>query len=240
MGKDQIDERFDMAVSFASSFQTSEAQETMRKGPKEGEWVKTLEPLPSVYNIDLVSANRRKLSKISNGGLKIMAFNRGRINYTDVDTVLDELKEQDNWIADVVVVDYLGIMKETAPQQSKKERIGENCIGLKELAAKRNLIVFTAMQGNRKAMTAEVFHSHLVADDIDTIFNSDLVAAICQTKLEEQQNKYRFYIANYRHGKQHGMIGMVRDLNIGQVCVGTYPIIEKTAADEGKVAGVDM
>lgn len=240
MGKEQIDERFDMAISFASSSQTHEQQETMRKGPKEGEWVKTKENLDSIYNINLMIANRRKIQKISGGSLRVMAFNRGRLNYTDIDAILDELVEQSGWVANVVIVDYLGIMKETAPGQTKKERIGENCIGMKELAAKRNIIAFSAMQGNRKAMTAEVFHSHLVADDIDTIFNSDLVMALCQTKLEEAANKYRLYIANYRHGKQHQMIGMVRDLTIGQVCVGTYPIVERVPGEENLNAGVDM
>lgn len=241
MGKEQIDERFDMAISFASSSQTTSPQETMRKGPKEGEWVKTKEVLNSIYDVDFVLSNRQKFQKISHGSLRVMAFNRGRLNYMDIDVILDELVEQQGWVADCVIVDYLGIMKETVPGQNKKERIGENCIGLKELAAKRNIIVFSAMQGNRKAMTAEVFHSHLVADDIDTIFNSDLVMALCQTKLEESANKYRLYIANYRHGKQHQMIGMIRDLTIGQVCLGTYPIIEKLPGEENQLnAGVDM
>lgn len=241
MGKEQIDERFDMAISFASSSPyTKDMQDTMRKGPADGEWVKSKEILPSIYDIDLMLANRIKFKKVSNGSLKVMAFNRGRLNYMDIDSIMDELIEQQGWICNVLVVDYLGIMKETSSGQNKKEKIGENCIGLKEIAAKKNLIAFTAMQGNRKAMTAEVFHSHLVADDIDTIFNSDLVMAICQTKAEEAFNKCRLYIANYRHGKQHGMIGMVRDLTIGQVCVGTYPIIEKPKTDEEINAGVDM
>jgi hypothetical protein len=240
MGKEQIDERFDMTISFASSYQLTEPQETMRRGPKEGEWVKTKEVLPSIYDIDFVLSNRRKFQKISHGSIRVMAFDRGRLNYMDIGTVLDELAEREGWVANCVIVDYLGLMKETSPGQTKKERIGENCLGLKELAATRNLIAFSAMQGNRKAMTAEVFHSHLVADDIDTIFNSDLVMALCQTKLEESQNKYRLYIANYRHGKQHTMIGMVRDLTIGQVCVGTYPIVEKEIGADGKEAGVDM
>lgn len=234
MGKEQIDERFDMTMAFATS-STDNKVSTMRQ--IDGKWVAIDENMPNVFDIDYIRKERNKFKNISGGSLKVMAFDRGRVNYQNIDVALDELEEREGWICNVLVVDYLGIMKETQPGQTKKERISENCLGLKEMAGKRNILCFSAMQGNRKAMTAETFHSYLVADDIDTIFNSDLVLALCQTKVEELQNKFRMYIANYRHGKQHGMIGMVRDLTIGQVCVGTYEIKEKLN-DEGE-AGED-
>jgi replicative DNA helicase len=240
MGKEQIDERFDMMISFATSSYTKDLQDTMRPGPKEKDWVKIKEKLNSIYDVNFVLKNRQKIKKVSHGSLKVMAFNRGRLNYMDIDTILDELVEQEGWVADVLVVDYLGIMKETSPGQKKKERIGENCLGLKEIAAKRNIISLSAMQGNRQAMMAEVFHSHLVADDIDTIFNSDLVMALCQTKVEETQNIGRIYIANYRHGRQHGSIGIVKDLNIGQIVIDTFEVKEKPKEKDVLNAGVDM
>jgi intein/homing endonuclease len=235
MGKEIIDERFDMAISFATS-NTSPKTEIMRQ--INGNWVCTEENVPNIYDLDYIANERRKFKKISGGNLKVMAFDRGRLNYRDIEVILDELEQREGWICDVLIVDYLGIMKETTPGQNKKERISENCLGLKEMCSKRNIVSFSAMQGNRKAMTAEIFHSYLVADDIDTIFNSDLVLALCQTKLEESQNKCRMYIANFRHGKQHGTIGMIRDLSIGQVCVGTYEI--KEIKNEEGEAGEDF
>lgn len=235
MGKEVIDERFDMAIAFATSG-TDIKTSIMRQ--QDGRWVQTEECVPNIYDVSFISNERIKFKKLSGGSLKVMAFDRGRLNYRDIEVMLDELEQREGWICDVLIVDYLGIMKETFPGQTKKERISENCLGLKELSGKRNLNTFTAMQGNRKAMTSEVFHSYLVADDIDTIFNSDLVLALCQTKIEELQNKYRMYIANYRHGKQHGTVGMVRDLAIGQVCVGTYEIKENT--EETGDAGEDF
>lgn len=234
MGKEQIDERFDMTMAFASS-STENKVSTMRQ--VDNKWVAINENVPNIFDLNFIRKEREKFKNISGGSLKIMAFDRGRVNFQNIEVALDELEEREGWICNVLVVDYLGIMKETQPGQTKKERISENCLGLKELSGKRNILCFSAMQGNRKAMTAETFHSHLVADDIDTIFNSDLVLALCQTKVEELSNKYRMYIANYRHGKQHGMIGMVRDLTVGQVCVGTYEIKEKVN-DEGE-AGED-
>ena len=105
---------------------------------------------------------------------------------------------------------------------------------------KRNILGISAMQGNRKAMQAQVFHSYLVADDIDTIFNSDLVLALCQTPTEEKANRYRIYVANNRHGKQHGSIGVIRDLTVGQMALDTFEVKEFDADEEKKELGVDF
>jgi hypothetical protein len=237
MGKEQIDERFDMTIGFMTSRMNGDNVEVMRKVGED--WIKSTENIDSIYNINKVVENRNRMRKIGGGDLRVVAFNRGRLNCFDVERIIDELEES-GFYTDVVIVDYLGIMKETAAGQSKKERISENCIGLKDLSGRKNMIAISAMQGNRKAMTAEIFHSHLVADDIDTIFNSDLVLAFCQTKFEEEQNKYRLYIANYRHGKQHMQIGLVRDLEIGQVALDTYELKEKQDEDDKSAeAGVD-
>ena len=223
MGKEQIDERLDMAVGFMTSSPKGEAEILRSMGDT---YIKTLETIDSIYDVQKVIKNKERLKKISGGNLEVVAFDRGRLNYHDINRILDELEEKKGFYTNILIVDYLGIMKETEAGQSKKDRISENCLGLKEIAATRNLISCSAMQGNRKAMTAKVFHSYLVADDIDTIFNSDLVLAICQTDIEEKESKARLYIANYRHGKQHGSVGIYRDLSIGQFAVDEFEIKE--------------
>ncbi|GAF81840.1 unnamed protein product, partial [marine sediment metagenome] len=74
---------------------------------------------------------------------------------------------------------------------------------------------------------------------IDTIFNSDLVMAICQTEIEEKESKARIYIANYRHGNQHGQIGIFRDLSIGQFAVAEFEIKENWGETNDGEAGIE-
>jgi len=82
------------------------------------------------------------------------------------------------------------------------------------------MIVFSAMQGNRKAMIADTFTSDLVSDAIEPIFVSDLVPAICQNEEEEKRDIYRWYIAEYRHGPKHTSVSLLKDLNVGQIVLG--------------------
>ena len=237
MGKTQIDERLDMSVGFMTSNPKGEAEVLRKVGD---DYIKVTEHVDNIYEIDKVIKARNKYKKVSGGHLEVVAFNRGRLNYKDIDRLLDELEEKKGLYFDVVVVDYLGIMKETEKGQSKKEKISENSIGLKEIAGTRNMLAVSAMQGNRKAMTAKIFKSNLVADDIDTIFNSDLVLAICQTDIEEKEGKARIYIANYRHGPQHGSIGIYRDLSVGQFSIDNFKIKEISSEQEEMQAGHDF
>jgi len=234
MNKEIIDGRLDQITGFMSSKDTDSTQETMEY--KRGKWAKVNDNVKSIYDINEVEKNRKRIKKIGGGSLKVIAFNRGRMNYMDIERVLNEAELNDGFIADVLVVDYLGLMRETSSGQSKKDRIGENCLGLKEICGKRNIIGITAMQGNRKALMAKVFHSHMIADDIDTIFNSDLILTMCQTKKEEKENSYRLYCANFRHGKQHWTIRIIRDLTIGQIALDSMPCDDyEDVEDESKV-----
>jgi len=88
------------------------------------------------------------------------------------------------------------------------------------------------MQGNRKAMQAKTFQSHMVSDAIEPIFISDLIPALCQTEKEEKENQYRWYIAEYRHGPKHSQVSLVKDLHRGQVAMGKGKALKLEEDDE--------
>jgi replicative DNA helicase len=226
MGKRQIDERFDQAIGFMSTRPEGfNVEEEVMYQKMNGDWSKRFERTKTVYDINSVIKNRKALMRAAGGRLVIQAFNRGRMNHFDIEVLLDTLEQTQGFIPDLLVIDYLGLMKETEKGQSKKERISENCLGLKDLNGRRHMMTISAMQGNRKAMTAKTFESHMVADDIDTIFHSDLILAICQTKQEEIENRARLFVANNRNGAQHQTFGLIRDLNIGQIALGEYDYV---------------
>ena len=60
--------------------------------------------------------------------------------------------------------------------------------------------------------------------------------AICQTDIEEKESRARIYIANYRHGKQHGSVGIYRDLSIGQFAVDEFEVKD----DWGETSGEEQ
>ena len=112
-------------------------------------WGMSKQKVKSIYDIKEVERNKKAVRRASQGGLKIIASNKGRFNYRDIERVLNQLEQEEGYITDVLVVDYLGIMKKTEEGQNKKQTISENCLGLVEICGTRNMICSTAMRGNR-------------------------------------------------------------------------------------------
>lgn len=218
MSESEVVDRYDQCIGFFSSEEGGVVQDTMEF--VQGKWVKIRKKSHSIYDLEAVSRAKKAIKKFG-GGLEIVDFSSGKGSYRDIEVLLDIIENQKGVIFDVLIVDYLGIMGSVEKGQNKKEKIAENTLGLKAIGKERNLIVFTAQQGNRQAMKARTFQSHLIADAIEPIYDSDLVMAICQTDKEEKNNIYRIYIAEARHGKKHESITMVRDLSIGQMMLGT-------------------
>jgi replicative DNA helicase len=234
MSKPDITDKFDQCIGFFSTDEHKSKIETMEFVNKQ--WVKIKKNVDTIYDIDKVQKARKAIRKMG-GDLYIADYSGGRANYHTIETLLDTLETQDGKIFDVIFIDYLGIMGAVEKGQSKKERIADNCLGLRSIGKDRNLIVFTAQQGNRQAMGAKTLNSNLIADAIEPIFDSDLVPAICQTSAEEKNNIYRIYIAEFRHGKKHDYIQLVRDLSIGQMTLGvaTDNLMVKEIDEETKI-----
>ena len=223
MNKEQIDNAFDQTVGFLGD-KPGQKIETMSY--KKGQWCKVKMEVPTIYDIQLVAKNRKKLR--SHGGKLVISDQTGiKFNYINLESLIDEIEQTKGIIFDIVIIDYLGEMGKTERGQNKKQTIAANISGIKMIGKEKNLIMITAEQGNRKAMRSNVFHSDLVADAIEPIWVADLVLAICQSDEEELENLYRMFVAEYRHGEKHKIATLVRDLSIGQIALGEGKLKKK-------------
>lgn len=223
MNKEQIDNAFDQAIGFLGD-KPGQKIETMNY--KKNQWCKVKMEVPTIYDIQLVAKNRKKLK--SHGGKLVVADRTGlKFNYIDLEALIDEIEQTKGIVFDMTIIDYLGEMGRTEKGQNKKQTIAANISGIKMIGKEKNLLMITAEQGNRKAMRADVFHSDLVADAIEPIWVGDLILAICQTEEEEKENLYRFFVAEYRHGEKHKIVTLVRDLSIGQIALGEGKLKKK-------------
>ena len=220
MTKDQCDDRFDQIIGFLGS-KPNEVIETMSYS--NNQWAKIKANIKTIYDIEEVKKSRKAIKK-SGGHLWIVDKSGYKFNANDLNTTIDEIQEMSGLLFHVVITDYLGEMGTPDKKLTKKkEIIASNTTIIKSIAKERNQLHITAMQGNRQAMVAKVFKSELIADAIEPIQISDLVAAICQTEAEMKNNVYRWYIAEYRHGAKHVFATLLRDLERGQIALDKCP-----------------
>lgn len=225
MGREEIDAAFDQAIGFLGD-RPGEAIDTMAYNKLKKEWYKTKKIVDTIFDLDIVSKNRRALGRYG-GKLVISDQSNGKFNCNDQEGLIEQIQNEENIIFDVVATDYLGEMGPTEKGQKKKERIAENTSGLKSNAKTRNIIQFTAQQVQRAAMRMKRFQSDNVADAIEPIWLSDMILAMMATEKEERENQYRIEVAEYRHGDKHGSVSLVKDLKRGAIALGKGKVIQE-------------
>jgi hypothetical protein len=130
-------------------------------------------------------------------------------NLSDVSRDLDELTYTENFVTDIIVIDYADILAPSMPSLKGREALDDIWKGMKRMAGERNCLVVTASQTNRKAITKQSIHQTDTAEDIRKIAHVDGMWGLNQTEQERAFNCMRINELVHRHKKHIGREVMV-------------------------------
>jgi archaellum biogenesis ATPase FlaH len=108
--------------------------------------------------------------------------------------------ERIGFYPDVVIVDYADEMLPTVMRDSSYLEMGGIYRELRSLAGELQIVIWTASQTSKGALTKEEFDIDAVADSFQKMFVCDLVLLFCQTKQELKQKRGRVVIGKSRLG----------------------------------------
>ena len=103
---------------------------------------------------------------------------------------------------DVVVVDYLDLLKPLTSYNDEYADLGAVATDLRGLAVDFDVPLMTATQVNRAGMQSDVVELVHVSDSLKKLFVADIVVAICRNRDEKNQNRARIFIAKNRNGPE--------------------------------------
>lgn len=150
------------------------------------------------------------IKRFKKGDLKVKKYPTKSVTVSTLKGLLDQLKVVENFIPDVVVVDYGMILKparEFAEKRSGIEGIYEE---LRALADEYNCAVYTAAQGNRASLSKKIVTTGDIAECFAIANVADICLALCQTNKEKTQGIMRGFLAKNRDNPD----GMVLKGNI--------------------------
>jgi len=96
---------------------------------------------------DIDELKIKAIGKFPHGRLKIVC--RAGINIGDLKAILSELKYQNQFMPDVIVLDYADKMTTARKTNNEREALGLIWKDLRDLALDQNLLLITASQTNR-------------------------------------------------------------------------------------------
>jgi replicative DNA helicase len=145
--------------------------------------------------------------KFPGADLFIKEFPTGMANVNTVRALLSQLELYHDFVPDVIIVDYLELLRPTRhidAEYTAQQRIVEE---LRGIAVEKNCLVWTATQTNRQGRKVKVITDVELGDSYGKIRPADWVISLNQTEEEYDKGRMRIYVMKARDSKQHYLVG---------------------------------
>lgn len=150
----------------------------------------------------------------NDGKLIIKAFPAGTANVYDVRALLSVLRIHEEFVPDVLIVDYVGLMNCTVKGMAKYEAMEHVLTDLRGVCQENNLVGWTATQTNRAGRNVQIITDSELGDSYGQIRPVDFAFSLNQTREEYDNNQMRGYAMKVRNGGSFFIVPMSVDYNI--------------------------
>lgn len=149
---------------------------------------------------------RNSYSNGKTGRMFIKEYPTGTCTTIDIENYISKLKLQKDFVADIIIVDYLGIMRpnDIGGSSNSYERTKVVCEELRGLSGKLKTPVLSASQLNRSGIGQESVGLDNIADSMGIAHTADLVLSLTTNDQLKQDDKIRFEILKSRLSKTGG------------------------------------
>jgi len=155
---------------------------------------------PSAQSFKNVRNTLRNFGMTAHGKLVLKTFPMGQAKMTDIKRFLDSLEAYNGFTANVVIVDYLGIIQPPSGITGR-DIYDYNCKELKTIAQEKKAIVYTGHQITRKALEQLNINPSDTPEDIRILGHVDVMLAGNQTDREMDEGVMRVACIEHRHHK---------------------------------------
>lgn len=158
--------------------------------------------------------------------LRAISYPRMTASISDIRRDLLLLEQHEQFIPDIIIIDYADILKPVSSKGKKLDDIDDIWKMLASMAAERHCILFTASQGTRGA----IYKSDMAQDDlaewIGKLGHVDLFVGLSQTKEEKHSKIIRVNGLVHRHKEidENLFALMLQQLETGQFSLDSHLI----------------
>lgn len=139
--------------------------------------------------------------------LFIKQFPAGRATIHDIESYVLAVQSRIQRKIKCVVVDYADLLRPQYNQQERRHQLQEIYTDLRALAVDMNLAVVTATQTNRESVGQERINLDKLAEDFGKAAIADIIMFLCQTELEQANNRGRIFFAKNRNQRKFVEVG---------------------------------
>jgi hypothetical protein len=199
--------------------------------------------LDAYHKNDEVKAHLLQLGgRIDN--LIIKSFPSGTLTMGALHAYLDMLEMSENFIPDLLIVDYVGIFK-TDPRDVRGS-LSAVVVGLRGMAQARNMAVNSAHQIGRLGAKAKMAKATDIAEAWAIVFHADNIVTFSSSDREFRGGLARAFVDKGRSEKDKFAFLMTQNFTLGQFCTDSmflsaryYELLEDVQWPEGEDGETD-
>lgn len=117
-----------------------------------------------------------------------------------LDNDLLALQQNENFIPDVIVIDYADLLKPSRGNAQKRFELDDIWEGLRAMGQSRKALIVSASQSNKESATADYISATDVAEDWSKIAKLDLGIGLCQNDVMKERGQMNVNKLAFRHG----------------------------------------
>lgn len=164
-----------------------------------------------LFDINKIIKKYELFKKTSKANLWIKEFPTKLASINTLRSHYEQLKLYENFIPDIIFVDYAGLMKPSYRAGNDYDDLKTIYEDLRGWAVELDLPIVTAAQTNRKSLndkggTKEIITQAQVAESLGITQTLDLFMTITQSKNEKTDGLINLYIDKHRHGESSKLL----------------------------------
>jgi len=143
--------------------------------------------------------------------LVIKEFPTGCATVNDIKALLVQLKNYEDFVPDIIIVDYLELLRPTREilqEYLAQQRIAED---LRGMGMQHNILVWTATQTNRMGSNIKIITDNELGDSYGKIRTCDFCISLNQSREEFDTGRMRTYVIKSRNGRPRFLVPMEVD-----------------------------
>ncbi|MHA2045168.1 MAG: DnaB-like helicase C-terminal domain-containing protein [Candidatus Thorarchaeota archaeon] len=148
---------------------------------------------------------KQEVNAAAKGRLFIKEFPTKSASVQTIRAYLQRLKTVNDFIPDILVVDYADLLKPSKSYGEKRHELEGVYEELRGLAQEWNIVVVTADQTNRSGLNLEIVTLDAIAESYAKATVCDLIMTISRKLEDKSSNTGRLFVAKSRLG-QDGMV----------------------------------
>jgi hypothetical protein len=150
--------------------------------------------------------------------LRTISYPIKTANIGDIKRDLDLLEYTEDFIPDVILIDYMDILGSENPKLTGRDAINDTWMTAKSLAQQRGCLVATATQANRESLDKKYVKQKHTGEDIRKLAHVNLMAVLNQTGFEKRKNIMRIGViaSRAKYFDEQMTIKVLQQLDLGQ------------------------